>query len=508
MFVPLSARLLLVAALCSCARLGEVAVVSSPADAQSAADAPGAGCHPCVTTQECGTGRCVQGYSDTYCAVPCAADGACPDQQVCIAAKTSDGQAVQVCVAPTATCGGDTRPHQCGVLRAPEVLSCCTCAGGKCAANGCYGGWWCAADTCLCQAAPSPAQCGEIPKPSCGDAPDAVSCCKSCGGGGNCQANGCYGGWFCDPDSCQCHAPGSGAGCAGSAVPTVAPDISAGGTVLLAADGKLTELAFAIVGDTRPAFKDATNLYPTPIITQIWKDIAGITPPLDFAVTTGDYVFAGPDGVQASLQLDLYLGARSAFAGPVYAALGNHECTGYTASNCGIGSSDGVTGTYASFVNKMVKPLGVSTPWYRVRYAAKDGSWTAKVVVIAANAWSKSQQAWLEAALAEPTTYTFVVRHEGSYAMQAPGVGPSEAVLQHFPVTMLIAGHTHTYEHKFGAREVIVGNGGAPLSSAVENGFVVVRRQPDATIRFTALAMKSLSVMDDFAVHADGSPAP
>src|SRR6516225_4507522 len=50
---------------------------------------------------------------------------------------------------------------------------------------------------------------------------------------------------------------------------------------------------FAVVGDTRPANEDDLNGYPTPIITGIWKDVQGLSPATDFAISTGDYMFAG-----------------------------------------------------------------------------------------------------------------------------------------------------------------------------------------------------------------------
>lgn len=50
--------------------------------------------------------------------------------------------------------------------------------------------------------------------------------------------------------------------------------------------------------------------------------------------------------------------------------------------------------------------------------------------MIAANAWTAAQGAWLDEELGRPTTYTIVVRHEDAYADTAPGVG-----------------HTHIYRH-------------------------------------------------------------
>jgi hypothetical protein len=80
------------------------------------------------------------------------------------------------------------------------------------------------------------------------------------------------------------------------------------------------ELVFAVVGDTRPAIPEDTANYPTDVITKIFQDIEQETPAPQFAVATGDYMFTFLG--QAQQQLDLYMKARSAFSGPLYAAMG------------------------------------------------------------------------------------------------------------------------------------------------------------------------------------------
>ena len=130
------------------------------------------------------------------------------------------------------------------------------------------------------------------------------------------------------------------------------------------------------------------------------------------------------------------------------------------------------------------------------------GAWTSKFLFVAANAWTAAQASWLEATLARPTTYTFLVRHEPAAdggKDGAPGVDPAEALMAKYPYTLSIVGHTHLYE-RVGTREVIFGNGGAPLMSG-SYGFGLVTQlpggnlqiddydsstvQPDPTFRFT-----------------------
>ncbi len=271
------------------------------------------------------------------------------------------------------------------------------------------------------------------------------------------------------------------------------------------------ELYFAIVGDTRPPVSNDTGGYPTAIITKIWQDVQAESPRPPFAVATGDYMYASTSGSEQMPQLDLYFQARSAYAGALFAAVGNHECTTATASNCGTGTLNGapvyeITRNYSAFLDRFVRPLGITTPWYVVHVVASDRSWTAKLVIVAANAWVDAQAAWLEAAMAEATDYTFVVRHEQSAATEAPGVSPSQAIIDRHPYTLLIVGHSHKYQHVSG-REVIVGNGGAPLTGDSSYGYAIVRRRADGAVQLDAHDYLDRHIVDTFAVRADGSPA-
>jgi hypothetical protein len=267
---------------------------------------------------------------------------------------------------------------------------------------------------------------------------------------------------------------------------------------------------FAAVGDTRPANEDDVAGYPTAVITKIWADVEAASPHPDFAVSTGDYQFASPARMPPTVdqQLDLYLRARDQYTRTVFAAMGNHECTGATASNCGPISSSGITVNYSEFMKRMLGPYGIDTPYYTFAFHAADSTWTAKLVVIAGNSWSAAQSTWLDQTLAVPTTYTFVVRHEAASVTEAPGVTPSETILAKYPVTLRIVGHTHTYSHRTGSSEVIIGNGGAPLSGSARYGYAIVERLASGDIQLTAYDYQTSAVRDQFRVHADGSSAP
>jgi hypothetical protein len=235
--------------------------------------------------------------------------------------------------------------------------------------------------------------------------------------------------------------------------------------------GTVSHLYFAVIGDTRPASIDETASYPTPIITKIYADIEAMNPRPQFVVTTGDYQFASPSGSAGPAQIAQYMTARQAYSGVVFAAMGNHECTGATASNCA-----GVTGSnhnYAAFLSSMVTPLGKTTPYYSIPINDSGGSWSAKVVVVACNSWDATQKSWLESTLATESTYTFIVRHEpaGAYA---PCISDMTSMLVQYPYTMLIVGHSHTYATP-STRELLVGNGGAPSSTTL--GYATIEQQ-------------------------------
>jgi hypothetical protein len=241
------------------------------------------------------------------------------------------------------------------------------------------------------------------------------------------------------------------------------------------------------VGDTRPANEDDTAGYPTSVITTIYTDLAQMTPMPQMVVSTGDYQFAAPAGNEGANQLALYLQARSNYPGVQFPTMGNHECTGATASNCTINTAGGLTNNYNSYVSMLLGPIGQTNPYYSINVAAPDNSWTAKFVFVAANAWSSAQSTWLTATLAQSTTYTFVIRHEpsdvGTSNGGPPGVDGSNPIIAANPCTLVIVGHTHTYDHyPTSGKEIIVGNGGAPLTGSKNYGYGIVAQRADGAL--------------------------
>jgi hypothetical protein len=272
---------------------------------------------------------------------------------------------------------------------------------------------------------------------------------------------------------------------------------------------------FAAVGDTRPASEDDPSGYPTAVITKIFQDIQAQSPRPVLAVGTGDYQFSSTsDNSDANAQVQTYMTARGGYSGAFFPAMGNHECgTANGACSSDFANCSGTTtANQTAFLSEMLQPIGQSKPYYSVNVSATDNSWTAKFVMTAANAWDSTQQSWLQGVLAQPTTYTFVVRHEPSdtapdscgsctatdVSCIAPGVGPIDALLLQYPYTLLLVGHTHNYGHYTtyfsgtkacgsncppASKAVIIGNGGAPLSSSkYDYGYVLFSQRCDGAI--------------------------
>lgn len=251
--------------------------------------------------------------------------------------------------------------------------------------------------------------------------------------------------------------------------------------------GSVPLLNFAIVGDTRPSKSDDVSGYPTAIIQQIYHSIEASNPHPDFVVTTGDYMYATPGKKRANPQAILYVKAAQEFSGQVFPAIGNHECTGYTKSDCGSDGTNGVTENYTAFMQTIMHGFGINSqlPYYVIHINSSDASnpWTAKFVFVAPNAWDSTQAAWLTKTMEQNTTFTFVVKHEPDYDnSECSGCGASDQILESYPVTLYIYGHTHTYSYT-APNKLVVGNGGAPLDGPSDQyGYVVCRQQSDNSI--------------------------
>jgi hypothetical protein len=260
------------------------------------------------------------------------------------------------------------------------------------------------------------------------------------------------------------------------------------------------ELTFAVVGDTRPAIPEDTGGYPTAIITGIFQDIAAEKPAPQFVIATGDYMFTLL-GTTAQAMVNVYMGARAEFTGPLYPAMGNHECNSFTDGNC----ATSTTTNYTVFMSTMLAPIEQTSPYYTESFSASDGSWTANFIFIACNAWDSTQETWLQSVIGKPATYTFVVRHEAVADLSGTPCADSQPIIDANPLTLLLVGHDHEYSHSAPDKEIINGLGGAPLSSGTDYGYTIVTRNSDATLTVTTKDYMTLAPIDSFSIEPNGS---
>ena len=432
-------------------------------------DGAATSCVPCVIDSDCNGGVCAQLGGDSFCAATCTTSADCASGQTCALVSSVTGDQSSVCVVANDPVCGLNQPAQ------PTDAS-----------------------------TPPPNNCPGLASPT-----TAAGCTSCQAGSSNCQANGCFGGWWCNTQTNKCQQPPTNCGTTSDAGPPPSFDGGVNGNIG-ANGGTESHLYFAIVGDTRPATEDDTANYPTAIIGTIFKDLAGLPTVPPFVVSTGDYQFSNPYGNQAAAQLQLYLNARGSYPGVQFPTMGNHECTGGTASNCGQGNANGITNNYTAFMSMLLGPLQKTNPYYAINVNASNNAWTAKFVFVAANAWTSAQATWLDQTLSQSTTYTFIVRHEPANATTAPGVTPSGTIMAKHPYTLSIVGHTHEYKHYSGSREVIIGNGGAPLATSSNYGYGIVAERTDGSLTVDMYDYQSNQADPSFhfAVYPNGSPAP
>jgi hypothetical protein len=302
------------------------------------------------------------------------------------------------------------------------------------------------------------------------------------------------------------------AGTTGGSSGTTAVD---GGLLWVIDGGQLAALDFGLVGDTRPPIYDDLANYPSQIIGTIFTDLANVSPPVAFVASTGDYMFAL---TTETTQAQLYVDAGSFFPGPVFPAMGNHECDlALDDGNCfGQNTTDG---QFEAYLTIILPGFGLpsTNAYFMVVYASSDPTnpWTAKFIYTAPNAWDDGQGTWVADALAVPTTYTFFIRHEPTNnAGGAPGVAPTDTLLQTANFTLKLTGHSHSYDYDEANREVVNGLGGAALDTGYTGnyGYVICRQRPDNAIQCSQYDYDTNQVSTEpnstFAILADGGSTP
>jgi hypothetical protein len=122
-------------------------------------------CDPCASAQDCLTSAvCAQFAGDEFCATKCPNGNECPADEVCTSVASA-GSNVRACLPKSGTCSAAAPPapdgatlEVCGALNGPTIPSDCHSCGrfsDDCQANGCYAGWWCNTSTRQCQRPPT-----------------------------------------------------------------------------------------------------------------------------------------------------------------------------------------------------------------------------------------------------------------------------------------------------------------------------------------------------------------
>ena len=213
------------------------------------------------------------------------------------------------------------------------------------------------------------------------------------------------------------------------------------------------------------------------------------------------------DGHSQAPQIEQVHDGAGGVPGPEYPAMGNHECTGATASNCGTGNTDGVTKNMTAFISTMLGPIDMTAPVLHESFTASDGSWTAKFVFVACNAWDSTQATWLTSSWPGDDVHVRRAPRGERSDMSSHRARTSQTIIDANALTLLIVGHTHEYDHESYDKEIIVGIGGAPLTSGTNYGYVIVVRNTAGTLTVTAYDYKSHAAIDTFRIQANGDAA-
>jgi len=331
----------------------------------------------------------------------------------------------------------------------------------------------------------------------------------TCSSGHTCGANNCYGGWYCELSDDKCVAPPSNcsgstgtsaSSTTGSTTTGTTGTTGSGGTsgAIGVRGGTVNLLHFAISGDTRPPSCEDTSGYPTAIINSIGdaEKAAGA----QFALDLGDHMYVCNNSASiASQQMGLFMQGTQHFGGTWFMTEGNHECMGTGSGYCPTGSTNT---NFTAFMSALA-PIS-STPYYSVNIQTSLG--LATFVFVADNSFDTAQQTWLKSTLTtadQNAKYTIIAKHhpEGDTSVAANSTIMS--IIRAHKFALLLTGHTHSYTHQTtdNGRDLVLGNGGAPLVSAgTFNGYGMIDELSNGQLQVSIYDVASGSLHDQWSV--------
>jgi hypothetical protein len=262
--------------------------------------------------------------------------------------------------------------------------------------------------------------------------------------------------------------------------------------------GTVDLLHFGVSGDTRPPSCEDTAGYPTSIIDGIGD--AERAANAQFALDLGDHMYVCNNSASiAQQQMSLFIQGTQHFGGTWFMTEGNHECMGSGSGFCPTGSSNA---NFNAFLSALA-PIS-SAPYYSVDVQTSLG--LARFVFVADNSWDSGQATWLDQVLTDADAhakYTIVAKHHPVGDSSVAANSQIVQVIRSHKFALLLTGHAHRYQHGTGdqGRDVIIGNGGAPLvSGGTFNGYAIIDQQRDGTLQFTMYDLASGTAQDQWSV--------
>ncbi|MBS2033062.1 MAG: metallophosphoesterase [Deltaproteobacteria bacterium] len=500
-------------------------------------------CDPCVVDTDCGEVGVASCISENvlpggHCAPVCSTDADCGPGASCLGTSSS----VKVCYPSTQTCQGynpDTTST--GATSAGATSNGATTTGGT-TSNGTTGattggpststtgvsltsgttsggtqGTTTGSSTTASSTTGSSGGSSGSSCPGYADPNTPAPC--NCSSGHTCGANNCYGGWYCRLSDNKCVAPPSS--CSGNSSTSTSTSSSTTGTTgsfttgtagtsgtsssggttgtgVGPHGGSVSLLHFAISGDTRPPSCEDTAGYPTAIINSIGdaEKAAGA----QFALDLGDHMYVcNNDASIANQQMSLFVQGTQHFGGTWFMTEGNHECMGSGSGYCPTGSSNVNFQAFLAAISNIS-----STPYYSVNIQTSLG--LATFVFVADNSFDNAQQTWLQNTLATADSnakYTIIAKHhpEGDSSVAANSTIMS--IIRQHKFALLLTGHAHKYEHQTtdSGRDLVLGNGGAPLiSSGTFNGYGMIDQLSNGQLQVSIYDVASGSLQDQWSV--------